>query len=92
MHVITGLGEYIYGANYGTAFPPIISARVLTVFWGNRHMMPHRETPVCQRARGQAAGGGSPTYQQLQVLNAHPFKTVCLPLSYSGNPGVNWRI
>ena len=22
----------------------------------------------------------------------HPFNTGCLPLSYSGNPGVRWRI
>ena len=25
----------------------------------------------------------------MSVSRCHPFKTVCLPLSYSGNPGVN---
>ena len=24
-----------------------------------------------------------------EVAHTHPFETVCLPLSYSGNPGVN---
>ena len=33
-----------------------------------------------------------PVRHAVYISRVHPFNTGCLPLSYSGNPGVNWRI